>query len=240
MLTHRFRLITVLIFVLLQACSGPGKGGRGLPGSTDGEGGNGSGEGINDPVESVGVIIEKNGCSLSSPIKIVALDYDFREFGNTPISVPDYEVVDREPKGYTIEFGDLFVEQANIVIRASLGSCGDIYAPLHSLSNNNDTITVSHKSNYVLEKLFANIDSNAELNELLPCASSVNDCPNQYLAKASLLAQISKTAQQYEIDIQNNASLTEASTLLVARLCRCLAESTFLAQSCYPATAWLY
>ena len=238
MLIHPVRLIAILFFALLQACSGPG------PGGAQEVGGDNSSPGvIFEPDEVIGVVIEANDAMVASwqndlynavtpakahalegmkelndlattRISIVALNYDFQEISGTPSSIPNYRVVKKQTSGYEIQFDALYVEQINIVIKVRFGNGEVLYAPLHSLANPNDSITVNIGSHYVVKKLFDTINSTSELDQLLPCENSVSNCPNQFLAKAALLAQAGQMAQRYEIDLSNITTFSNALNFL--------------------------
>ena len=66
-------------------------------------------------------------------------------------------------------------------------------------------------SHYVLKKLFDTLETAEDLDVVIPCDGN---CPNQVLAKANLLAQISKAAQEYEITVPNHLSIAESLLFL--------------------------
>ena len=219
MLTQLFKLYSaVLCLVLIQACGVPGPGGASEPGDGGTTKGVPPGQFVPDEVISVSIEANQTTSGLAdiatlSPtaISIVGLNSSFREI-RAP-SAPDYRVVQKKHGIYDIEFDALYVEQANVVVRVKFSNGTILYAPIYSLESSNQTITVSAKSHYVLKKLFDTINSQTELDQLLPCTSNTNNCPNQYQAKSSLLKYIARAAQAYEITIPDNINLSATLNL---------------------------
>jgi hypothetical protein len=232
MLKHFFQLTQITLFSLvLLACGNAGTGGgensttggntsNGSPNSS----GDGSGSGeFNAPAEKIGVRIERNSEDgfverndiPKNKISIVALDFDFKEGHST--SIPDYiskRQIDGD--GYVFEFDQLYIEQSNIVIKAIVGQDSQdnnivMYAPLYSVGFS-DSITVNIFSHYVVKKFFDSLETEADLDAVIPCNTST--CANQVLAKANLLAQINRSAQEYEITIPESLSLSDSLSFL--------------------------
>jgi hypothetical protein len=233
MLKYFLQLSHITLFsVILLACGNAGTGGgeSSNPGNNGGSGntpsipGDGSGSGDpTAPAETIGVrietnsengFIERNDINKNS-ISIVALDHEFEEGHGT--SIPSY-ITQRQDNddGYLLEFNRLYVEQSNLVIKVIAGkdSQGDnivMYAPLYSVGLNN-SITVNIFSHYVVKKFFDTLETEEDLDAVIPCTT--NSCANQVLAKANLLAQTNKTAQEYEITVPENLTIAASLNFL--------------------------
>jgi hypothetical protein len=228
MLKKVFQLSPIFLFSLaLLACGNAGTGGGasiddGGTGSSPNVGdGSGSGD-LNAAAETIGVrietnseegLIERNNISRNN-ISIVALNHEFREGHST--SIPSAITRQPENDGYELAFNKLYIEQANLVIKAIVGKDAQgknivLYAPLYTVGKNN-SITVNIFSHYVVKKFFDTLETDEDLDEVIPC--SVSACPNQVLAKANLLAQINETAQEYEITVPDTLSTTQSLEFL--------------------------
>ena len=226
MLKKSIHLSQIVLFSLvLLACGNAGTGGGESNGAVDNnpDVGDGSGSGdLNTAAETIGVRIETNtedgfierNDIATGNISIVALDHEFKE--GHPSALPSSSTKNPDDDGYQLEFNELYIEQSNLVIKAVVGKDSDgknivLYAPLYSLPLNT-SISVNIFSHYVLKKLFDTLETDEDLDELIPC--DANNCPNQVLAKANLLAKISQAAQEYEITIPNNLSIAESLIFL--------------------------
>jgi len=242
MLTKSIQLIHILFFsILLLACGNAGiGGGESSADGSDGSSGTVPDDGTDVNRKSViGLRIEVNDEMLASwksdvfnaltpkkayalegvternnlsihRISVVSLDHNFEERPSS--ATPSPKVDKRDEGGYKLRFNELYVEQIDLVIKVKFANDAVIYAPLYPLASESESITVNVASHYVLKKLFDTLDTPEDLDALLPCAAS--DCPNQFLAKAKLLQQISKTAQEYEITIPSTSDIDDALTLL--------------------------
>jgi len=225
MLKHVFQLTHIFLFSwALLACGNAGTGGGISSDTGDGSGqipGDGSGSGVNGPAEKIGVrietntedgLIERNNINANS-ISIVALNHEFEE--GHPTVIPFADTTHPDDDGYQLEFDKLYVEQSNLVIKAIVGKDYQgknivLYSTLYTLTSG--SIPVNIFSHYVLKKFFDTLETAEDLDALLPCEAST--CPNQPLAKAKLLAEISKAAQEYEIAVPSNFSITESLSFL--------------------------
>jgi len=220
---HLFQII--LFSLTLLACGNAGTGGGESNGATNNnpDVGDGSGSGdLDAAAETIGVLIEtntedglieRNNISTGN-ISIVALDHEFKEGHNS--TIPASSTTQPDDDGYQLEFNALYVEQSNLVIKAVVGKDSNdknivLYAPLYSLPLNT-SISVNIFSHYVLKKLFDTLETEEDLDALIPCDAS--NCPNQVLGKANLLAKVSQTAQEYEITIPNNLSIAQSLLFL--------------------------
>jgi len=206
----------------LQAC--------GLPaGSTNDQENNDLGGGSNEedefaPAQTISVRVERINGEIdkvnTSQISLISFDEDFEEVRDG--SIPFYLVEDSDHVSngisYEIKLDKVYVEQLHHAIKVRFSQNEILYAPLHGLDSESEAITVNAKSRYVLEKLFDTIDSKDELEQMLECSSSIANCLNQFEAKASLLEQINKAAQGYEIEIDSEASVSEAMAIMDQRL----------------------
>lgn len=226
MLKHFIKTSTFLLFSLtLLACGNAGigggissadlNGGSGQFPTDPNNPGDGSGSGDPDaPAETIGVRIETNtdeGLKERTDIpkdniSIIALDHDFKE--NRFITPPNFITQRSTTDGYQLEFDDLYIEQANIVVEVITGKDAQgknitLYGSLYTVGQNN-SVTVNIISHYVLKKFFDTLENSDDLDALIPC----NNCENhQVLAKANLLVEVSKMAQEYEISIPANLSI---------------------------------
>lgn len=222
MLKNVFQLSSIVLFsFVLLACGNAGIGGGqssnngGFSGSPNVGDGSGSGD-LNEAAETIGVrvetntadgLIERNNINRNN-ISVVALNHEFNEGHSTPI--PSSVTLHPDNDGYELAFNKLYIEQSNLVIKAIVGKDSQgknivLYAPLYSVGKN-FSITVNIFSHYVLNKFFETLETAEDLNNVIPCSSS-SCINNQVLAKANLLAQISKAAQEYAITIPSDKTI---------------------------------
>ena len=198
-----------LIATLLQSCGVAGTGG--------GESGGNNGSTFNDtnpePVEVIGFQVEQTTQPIDK-MTMVALGHDFEV--DPSYSLPEYSIQKNEDGDLEVQFDKLYVEQVNLVLKVSFQNNAVLYAPLYTLNSVNESITVNVTSHYVLKKLFDTLETEEDLDNLLPCSKS--DCPNQALTKAALLEQITNMAQAYELSIPDTASINEGLTFLDKQL----------------------
>ena len=210
MLKKSLQFTTIfLIAALLQACGVSGTGG--------GESTGNSGSTFNDtnpePVEVIGFQVEQTTQAVSQ-MTMVALDHNFQVDRSYPL--PNFRIQRNEDGDLEIQFEELYVEQVNLVLKVRFENDAVLYAPLYTLDSINESITVNVVSHYVLQKLFATLETEEDLDKLLPCSTS--NCPNQALTKAALLEQITNMAQAYELSIPDFASTNDGIEFLDEQL----------------------
>lgn len=170
--------------------------------------------------EKIGIRVERINGDVNqvstTQISIVSLSEAFRETGSS--STPDYRVERRQIGGYEIQLASSYIERANQVVKVVFNNRVTpkeiLYAPLYSLASSTDTITVNAKSHYVLKKLFDSIETSTELAQLLPCTSSVTICPNQSVAKTTILKEINTAVAAYNASIPSGSNVNEAVSFL--------------------------
>jgi len=206
---HRLLFICLagLVFVLLQGCGVPGP-----------SGGNTQDQSSDAFIPEVTFLVSVNTNELnlsnnlaSSRISLVQLNEDFESRGSLPGNVPAYQVVKESSGVYEIQFGDTYPQNLNVVLSARLSNDEVLYAPLYTVTNQSDTIEINTRSHYVLKKLFDTITTRTQLNQLQSCDNSGNyNCANQPDAKARLLANLSKQAAFYELNITDSDTVAAA------------------------------
>jgi len=220
-------LISLLSMILLQAC-GISNSSNKLRGTTSNNS-DGASQVIDPfiPKDKIPVSVESINGDIDKiepyQITIVALNENFQEVSDD--SIPFYQVVKTNfdtnrtvGAKYLIEFDKSYIEQVNHVLRVKFNSGETLYAELHKTPNKSKEIIVNAKTHYVLKKLFDTISTPADINNLRLCASSVSQCPTQATAKSTLLKQITKAAQAYDINVTASASVTAAMAALDQRI----------------------
>lgn len=222
-------ITVILSAALLSACglSGDKGGTNGQPSSNNGS--NSNGNQLEDDTfnikEKIGVRVERingeiNNLSSTTQISIVTLNESFRETGSG--STPSYQVIRRQTGGYEIQLASSYIERLNQVIKVTFNNQTTpkeiLYAPLYTLKSDNESITVSAKSHYLLKKLFDTVDTSSQLAQLIPCSNSSITCANQPKAKSNMLEQINTAVTAYNVDIPLSANVTQAVSLLDQRL----------------------
>jgi len=167
--------------------------------------------------KTIGITAESlNGdIDTASPgtITIVSLNEDFQEISDG--NIPDFNVKRADSSGYELQVSSNYVEQLNHVLKVRFSQDEFLYAPIPILPNQLSIvrkIAVNIRSHYVVKKLFDVIETEEELNKLLPCAvsGSNNDCENQARAKSDLLSLISNSAAEYANTIASSLSVDES------------------------------
>jgi hypothetical protein len=224
-----YLVVILLSTLLLSACglSGERGGTNGRTSSNNG-GSDNDGDGEDNDIfsvkEKIGIRVERINGEIDKvstiQISIVSLSEAFRETGSA--SSPAYRVEDRLIGGYEIQFASSYIERVNQVVKVTFNNQTTppeiLYAPLYTLKNETESITVSAKSHYLLKKLFDSIDTSSQLTELLPCSSATITCNNQPMAKSNMLEQISIAVSAYNADIPLGATVEQAINILDQRL----------------------
>lgn len=225
LLSYLFVCIFALVFTTACGLSGDrgGTGGR----SSSGSGGSGSGSnedetGVFQIKEKIGIRVERINGDVNevqtSQISIISLDQNFNEIGG---NTPDHRILERETGGYEIQFSSSYVETLNRVVKVTFSNrtpAEFLYAPLYTVKSDTDSITVSPRSHYLLKKMFDSISTENQLNQLLPCSTSDSDCENQSFAKSKLLEELNIAVTAYNVDIDEDATVSQAMSTLDDRL----------------------
>jgi hypothetical protein len=217
--------------LLLSACGLSGERG-GTNGRTSTGGGSDNGGGEDNDIfnikEKIGIRVERINGDINggqdklstTQISIVSLSEAFLETGSG--STPAFRVEERLIGGYEIQLEKSYIERVNQVVKVTFNNQTTppeiLYAPLYTLKNETESITVSAKSHYLLKKLFDSIDTSSQLSKLLPCSSSTITCNNQPMAKSNMLEQISIAVSAYNVDIPSSSTVAQAINILDQRL----------------------
>lgn len=219
-------IVLLLSSLLLSSCGLSGeKGGTNGQTANNQNGNSGGGNSEEDDLfvskETIGIHVERiNGettVNSTTQISIVSLNDAFREFGSS--SLPAFRVIKREGLGnYEIQLDKAYVEKINQVVKVVFNNVSTpkeiFYAPLYTLASKTEYITVNAKSHYLLKKLFDEINSSTQLNELLPCVSTTTSCVNQAEARANILRQTNDAVSTYKAAIPLDANVDEAMSYL--------------------------
>jgi len=176
------------------------------------------------PAQTISVRVERINGEIdqvnTSQISLISFDEDFEEVrdGSIPFYLVEKSDLDNYDINYEIKLDEVYVEQLHHAIKIRFNGDETLYASLYGLDSESEAITVNAKSHYVLKKLFDTIDSEDELQQMLPCSSSIANCLNQFEAKAAMLKQISEAAQGYEVQIASDATVSQAISTMEERL----------------------
>ena len=219
------KLALFLVFTLTLGCglSGESQNGRQPSGSGNGETGpeldNQTGAAVDNNSILIGIErINGEAVPANAEVAVVRLDQNMEEtLGSlTGDDQTPSNIIRTSAGNYELTFNVPYAEQPNVAFRVRINNSEIYYAPMYNEELFSEKIKVDIFSHYVMTKLFDTVNSDDELKELTSCIDEI-DCEYQPESKAEYLGEIVKAAQQYEIEVDPNHSITDALAALDSR-----------------------
>lgn len=155
-------------------------------------------------------------------ISVVQLGFDFSDLGSAS-DIPDFTSKARAGfgkeniPGCKLEFVTNFEPRPDAVVKVDYPNGDILYAPLRRTESDDQSITVSFGTHLALERFFAQLSSQADLDQHLPCDGTESNCETQHKVKARLLSFIAETARLYEFKDDITSTQTAAEALVTLR-----------------------
>lgn len=149
---------------------------------------------------------EINSLSTNS-ISVIRLDEEFNEH-----SIPEHFAIkkSRSGIGYDILFQEALEKQLNRVVRVTLPNDEVMYGPLYKAISGDNIVVVSVASHYVIKKLYDNITTREELEDLLSCDGVNTNCSHQSRVKLEHIINLIELVHEYDLEITPEMTVAAA------------------------------